>query len=252
MKHSKEDWLSQMIDEEVMKQADERERQLMEGEEIQNAAEIDLERLAELHSEVEKRKNSRIGSGRSLRMAFALAAALILCLGAVSVGSREYRPEVTDKERGEETTMKINNSSEAVAVEYDEETVCQEIQEKLGVIPVRFIYRPEGMELVEYRIHEDEGEAITKYRYGDAYVHVYISKDNGDTSINAQVDGVRKDIIDAELAGIQVSVYEHQTLEGIFYYDVSFEYLNAFYLISTMLELEEFEMMLENILLKTV
>lgn len=251
MKHSKEDWLSQMIDEEVMKKADERERQLMEAEEIQDEPETDLEQLTKLRREVEKRKYSGTGGRKSLRVAFALAAVLILCLGVASVGSREYRPEVIQERRGEESTTRVENS-DTVQIPFDEEEVYQEIQEKMGVIPVRFLYRPEGMELVEYEIYEREGEAIIKYKYEDIYVHVYISKDNENTSINYQMDGIQTDVIHMELAGMEVSVYERTTSEGMPYYGVTFEYLNTFYLISTMLNLEEFTMMLENILLKTV
>ena len=64
--------------------------------------------------------------------------------------------------RGDEVTTKINNE-EMMTSQYDEEAVCQEIQDELGVLPIQFKYRPNGMELTWYQIDLVTGEAILEY-----------------------------------------------------------------------------------------
>ncbi len=76
----------------------------------------------------------------------------------------------------------------AIASGYDEEEVCQEIEDQLGVLPVRFGYQPKGMILQEYWIKDDQ-DAILRYVYGTKQLHVYISKDYDESSINFKMDG---------------------------------------------------------------
>lgn len=82
----------------------------------------------------------------------------LLGVGLVGSGKKVYEPKVTQS-RGDEVTTKVENS-ESGYEQYDEEEVCQEIQKKLGVLPIRFKYRPEGMELTWYQIDDEMGEAF--------------------------------------------------------------------------------------------
>ena len=66
-----------------------------------------------------------------------------------------------------ESTTIVDNSEENIYGGYDEEEVCQEIEDQLGVLPVRFGYRPKEMILQEYWIKEDDKEAILRYAYVD-------------------------------------------------------------------------------------
>lgn len=117
------------------------------------------------------------------------------------------------------------------------------------MLPVRFGYRPRDMILQEYWIKDDQ-DAILRYAYGAKRLHVYISKDYDESSINFKVDGVLKDTVQAEAMSIEVPVYEYEDSQGNVYMQSSFEYLNTYYSISGMFELEEFEKILENIWIK--
>ena len=55
----------------------------------------------------------------------------------VGSGKKVYLPVVSQRKDGDESTTKVNNSDSAVASSYDEEEVCQEIEDQLGVLPVR-------------------------------------------------------------------------------------------------------------------
>lgn len=189
-----------------------------------------------------------------LRVAIAAALVAILALGVGMVGSgkKVYLPVVSQREDGDESTTKVNNSDSAVASSYDEEEVCQEIENQLGVLPVRFGYQPQGMVLQEYWINEDATEAIVKYACGEKKLHIYISKDYNDSSINFKVDGESKDVVNMSAMRMEIPVYQYEDSEKNQYYQVSFEYLNTYYSLSGLMDKEEFKQILENIWIKNV
>ena len=188
-----------------------------------------------------------------IRLRAALAAALVAILalgvGMVGSGKKVYLPVVSQKENGDESTTKVNNNEGNVPSEYDEEKVCQEIENQLGVLPVRFGYRPKDMILQEYWIKEDQ-DAVLRYACETKQIHVYISKDYDESSINFKMDGILKNTVLAEAMSMEIPVYEYEDSNGSIYMQSSFEYLNTFYSISGMLEQEEFEKILENIWIK--
>lgn len=188
-----------------------------------------------------------------IRLRAALAAALVAILalgvGMVGSGKKVYLPVVSQKENGDGNTTIVDNSEENIYGGYDEEEVCQEIEDQLGVLPVRFGYQPKGMNLEKFWITEEK-EAILKYTCESEMIHVYISKDYDESSINFKVDGALKDMVQAEAMSIEVPVYEYEDSEGNVYMQSSFEYLNTYYSIDAMMDLEEFEKILENIWIK--
>lgn len=190
-----------------------------------------------------------------IRLRAALAAALVAILalgvGMVGSGKKVYLPVVSQREDGDESTTKVNNNEGNLNSGYDEEKVCQEIEDKLGVLPIRFGYQPQGMILQEYWIKDDQ-DAILRYAYGTKRLHVYISKDYDESSINLKMDGALKNTVLAEAMSIEVPVYEYEDSKGNVYMQSSFEYLNTYYSISGMLEQDEFEKVLENIIIKNV
>ena len=191
-----------------------------------------------------------------IRLRAALAAALVAILalgvGMVGSGKKVYLPVVSQREDGDESTTKVNNSDSAVASSYDEEAVCQEIEDQLGVLQVRFGYQPQGMQLQEYWINEDATEAIIKYTCGEKKLHVYMSKDYNNSSINFKVDGESKDVVNMSAMRMEIPVYQYEDSEKNQYYQVSFEYLNTYYSLSGLMDKEEFKQILENIIIKNV
>ena len=251
MRQDSDEWLEEKIDEDLMAWADAEERRIMEDEELQNVT-MPEEKLEDIHREIRRRrrKTSLFGKTRR-RMLIAVAAVMVLLLGMGIVGSTKklYIPVIMQTDRGDEVNTKVNNT-ELLGSEYDEEEVCQEIEEKLGVLPVRFKYRPEGMALTYHVINEDAGEAILEYTINDKILHITIYKKNDDSSINSQKDGETLDEVLVESCGLTVPV---QRVEGSLaesYYVTSFEYLNTYYSISSSVEEEQFQKILENILIK--
>ncbi len=250
MKRDKDDWLDQKITEELLAMADEREKELMEMEELQDI-DMPIEKFEDIKREAERRRRkSRRGILRPRTAIIAAALlALLLGVGVVTVGSREYRPEIREYESGDGSTTRIENS-DSVFSEYDEEEVCREIEEKLGVIAPRLGYQPKGMKLIDFQIQELEGEAIIKYDYLGNEIKIYISKDFRTSSINAKLDGERENTIIMGNSGKELSVYEYTDSKGETYYETFFEYLNTYYWITGMIEQKEFVKILENITIK--
>lgn len=190
-----------------------------------------------------------------IRLRAALAAALVAILalgvGMVGSGKKVYLPVVSQREDGDESTTKVNNSDSAVASSYDEEEVCQEIEDQLGVLPIRFGYQPKGMQLENYWI-KYENEVILKYAFDENKLHVYISKDADMSSIEVKTDQDEIGTVQMEAISRKVPVYKYQNSEGETYFQVSFEYLNTYYSITGMTTEEEFKKILENIVTKNV
>lgn len=250
MKRSEEEWLEEKILDDLEELADEREKLLMESEELQDT-DMPMEKLEEIHRETERRTRRHVRRRVHLRAALAAAAIMVLFVGAgvVSSGKKLYIPQIIQNFRGTEVSTKVENT-DSVYSEYDEEEICQEIEEKLGVLPVRFKYRIKNMKIEEYSLNEKTKEVITKYQCGEYYLYVYISKDYKKSTISIQTDGALLDTIKIESCDMEIPVYIYDDTEGGEYYSVEFEYLNTYYAISGRMEKEDFFKILENILIK--
>lgn len=250
MQREKDEWLEQKIDEDLDAWAEERMKMLMESEELQDIH-MPEDSLEKLHQKINARKKRLLGRKR-VRMLVAVAAvmAALLGMGLVGSGKKVYEPKVTQNARGDEVTTKVENS-ESGYEQYDEEEVCQEIQEKLGVLPIRFKYRPKGMGLVSYEIRDAIGEAVLEYSINDDYIHIYIFEKNENSTISAQYDGVVLGTETIESVGKEAPLYEIEGSSEGTYYEITFDYLNTSYLVSSTMEKEEFEKIIENILIKS-
>ena len=190
-----------------------------------------------------------------IRLRAALAAALVAILalgvGMVGSGKKVYLPVVSQREDGDESTTVVDNNEGNVDSGYDEEEVCQEIENQLGVLPVRFGYRPKDMILQEFQIQDDQ-DIILRYACGNKKIYVYISKNYDKSSITFKMDGTLKNTVQAEAMLMEIPIYEYNDSIGNTYYQSSFEYLNTYYSISAMLEENEFIKIIENIIIKNV
>ena len=250
MQREMDEWLKQKIDEDLDAWAEERMKMLMESEELQDIH-MPEDSLEKLHQKINARKKKLLGRKR-IHMLVAAAAVMtaLLGVGLVGSGKKVYEPKVTQNARGDEVTTKVENS-ESGYEQYDEEEVCQEIQDELGVLPIRFKYRPEGMELTWCQIDTDLGEAVLEYSIKDNTIHVYIFEKNSDSSIDLQYDGEVLETDMLESVGVEMPVYRREGSAQGSYYATVFDYLNTSYSISADVSEEEFKKIIENILIKS-
>lgn len=254
MRKDKEKWLDQQIDKELDAMADVRERLLMEMEELRDI-EMPEEKLADIHRELEARERAAKSLRKSrvrFRMAAALAAVLVLLVGAGVVGNsaKLYVPEIFQSMKGNEVEINVENT-EVTSAQYDEEEVLEEIKKKLGVVPIRLGYYPKGMSLKEYEIFEDDGEAFIRYGYAENTFYIMLNKKHNDFSMQRKTDGEVVDTLTTFTGDIEVPVYCYQDSGNQSYFSASFEYLNTYYYITGMMEQEEFTKIIENLLIKS-
>ncbi len=255
-KRDRDEWLWDRIDEELMAMADEREKLLMESEELQDVK-MPEGMLEKIHRELEIQNSAANKIRIRRRMIIAVAAAAVSCvgLGAVGYGNKVFEPQVIEYESGDEVHTKIENT-DSIYSEYDDDEACREIQEKLGVVPVKLAYQPSGMYLADYWIEEDAREAVLKYKLDEKYIHIYIGKDFNESSVNYEADRKERDtlIIDSSRLKIKVFEYEYEDEKQskTLYYIASFKYLNTYYSIHGMMEYDEFIKILENIAIENV
>lgn len=250
MQREMDEWLEQKIDEDLDAWAEERMKMLMESEELQDIH-MPEDSLEKLHQKINARKKKLLGRKR-IHMLVAAAAVMtaLLGVGLVGSGKKVYEPKVTQNARGDEVATAVENADH-VDQQYDEEAVCQEIQDELGVLPIWFSYRPEGMKLTWYQIDTDSGEAVLEYAIGEKLLHVFIYEKNKDNSTNMQYDGETAESITVGSCGIEVELYRIEgSVEGS-YFATDFEYLNTYYAVSAAIEKEEFQKIIENILIKS-
>ena len=251
-KRDRDEWLWDRIDEDLTAMADEREKLLMESEELQNVK-VPEGMLENIHRELEMRNGTARKFRIRRRMVIAVAAAAVSCVGfgVIGYGNREYEPEILQNMDDGGLQTKIENT-DSVYREYDEEEVCREIQEELGVIPVRLCYQPNGMCLADYWIEEDASEAVVKYKLEEKYVYIYIGKDYKESSVSYETDGKELDTLNVDSNRLEIKVFEYEDSSKTSYYISSFKYLNTYYSIHGMIEYDEFIKILENILIKNV
>lgn len=251
-KHDRDEWLWDRIDEDLMAMADEREKLLMESEELQNIKAPEG-MLKNIHKELEIRNGAARRIRIRRRMVIAVAAAMVASIGAglIGYGNRVYEPEIMQEVEDGRFHTKIENT-DSVYSEFDEEVVCLGIQEGLGVVPIKLCYQPEGMYLENYWIEDETREAILKYSVEDNFVYIYISKDFKESSVNYETDGEELDTVIVESNDLEIKVFEYEDSSKAPYYISSLKYLNTYYSIHGMIEYDEFIKILENILIKNV
>ncbi len=255
MRHDieRDEWLRGKIEEDLEAMAEKRERRLRESAEELRDVDIPMGRLEDIYRRIKEEERALRKSRISKRMVIALAATVAFCIGAgaIGVGSRVYEPEILQSMRGEEVETKVENT-DSLYREYDEEEVCQEIKEKLGIVPVRLSYQPVGMNLSNYWIKQKTNEALVKYELDGKWLYIYISKDYSESSISYQTDGENVGTVIIESYNLSIPVFKYKNPQSEIYFEGSFEYLNTYYSVSGMMEFEELKKIIENISLKNV
>ena len=222
------------------------------SEEDQKALELGRQLLNQKAEEAEKnRKKSKKWKARTKRMA--AVAAVLVCVFGVSVRSeagRAYFMKMWNFVSGNELSIKINKTGTGDVIRSlseDEERMNQEIEEKLGVAPIRMLYIPENMKFQSYKLNEEGHDCIVFYTVNDSILNIRMYKEDDTRSMVQKLDGEPKEHVLIKSKNIAVPVWELANEEGEKSYVTQFEFEEGYYFITAMMNQKEFTKILQNI-----
>lgn len=225
------------------------------SEEDQKALELGRQLLNQKVEEAEKnRKRSKKWKARTKRMA--AVAAVLMCVFGVSVRSeagRAYFMKMWNFVSGNELSIKINKTGTGDVIRSlseDEERMNQEIEEKLGVAPIRMLYIPENMVFQNYSINLEIYNCIEIYEIDGLNFNIQIFNKRNKNSLGQKFDGELAYTIETGTKQMQVPVYKIKDDEGKDMFIAQFEYDEGYYIISSSISKEKFTKILQNIEIK--
>lgn len=206
-----------------------------------------------LMSEIHKKEKSK--SRKSVRFKKALttaatAAIFISMAGVGASGARLFVLNVENRERNGKLDIAVS-TDDIFYVELTEEEAYERIEEEIGILALRLGSKPNGMELMDVFIDAEMGEALMEFQYDDYILTIYENKQIKDASFNAQLDGKLIETIDTFYLEKSIEIIEVDNNDGVIFYRAQIEYMNAYYLLSSDMKLEQFESVLNGIIFKS-
>lgn len=197
------------------------------------------------------RKHLQYRGRRRILRAFGVAAALLAIIFGISMVSEANRIRLMSAFNnlvGKEGIVRLGNEEDRMIVSVDEREARELIRERLGIIPVDFMYRPDGMEFMGYSLDEQMEMGVLFYQYGDTILSVHILNKEKASSFGMAQDGKVSETIMAETSVGKVEILETEGAGENEYY-TEFFYKNGYYIIYGILTREEFVKMIEKILI---
>lgn len=212
--------------------------------------------FADLMSRIEAEKKNAAENSSAIRpfhirrrtlVAVALAAILLAALGLGASGERLFAPTVESEIADGEYNVRVINGEDVQYFDWTEEEAYEEIEERLGILALRLGYKPKGMELKEVHISDDMGEAQMEFNYEEFTLRIYENKQIKDSTFDAQLDGKIIDKINTFHYENEVDILEINRDEEISSFAVQLEEGNAYYLVTSNLELGKFKEIIQGI-----
>ena len=205
--------------------------------------------------EYDKRVKKAVHRSKKKRRLFlALAAVLILVCGSVmtGTGSKSYWKVLWDRVAGDEEANIINveDMESEVTDDWNEIQLFNEIRKETGISPVRLGYMPETLYFTGYELDKEQKRAIIFYKYSEQILRysMYMNdsdSSHGQTEIDELIDSYQ--IETQNKININISVYAVVNSDENRYV-AEFEYMDAQYQITALMEKEEFDKIIENLI----
>ena len=215
------------------------------------------ERQPESQSEIQTAQGSQTPKVRVRKrrkktiVALAVALVAVLGVGITSFGDGGFVIETVDRILGGRKNVNINvaTEKETLKAENDEEEkIFQKIKDEFGFDPVRLVYRPADMEMIDYilepeflaaTIYYQYGENIFTYNIAPVYQNFSFGYDIEDTIIDEYI----KTVGDTEIHVTEYLIEASNQQE----FSAEFEYKDITYILTGIIEKGEFEKILENL-----
>lgn len=175
---------------------------------------------------------------------------IVLGVGVNSVGSKSYLKTIKEIFVKEEPVniMSVEDMEIQDTEDIDELSVYREIKEKLNIKPVRMFYKPDDMELVDYKVYEEMLTAQLLYKYGDDVIRYILYVNNSDSSWGEKEEETSIDKYSIFVNEIEIQVEEFEKGGGIGNrYAAEFKFQGVEYQLIGVMKKEEFEKILKNL-----
>ncbi len=175
---------------------------------------------------------------------------IVLGVGVNSVGSKSYLKTIKEIFVKEEPVniMSVEDMEIQDTEDIDELSVYREIKEKLNIKPVRMFYKPDDMELVDYKVYEEMLTAQLLYKYGDDVIRYILYVNNSDSSWGEKEEDTSIDKYSIFVNEIEIQVEEFEKGGGIGNrYAAEFKFQGVEYQLIGVMKKEEFEKILKNL-----
>lgn len=237
---AREEFSEELAPESLELAAGAEERQPESQSEIQNSQGNQTKKVR-----VRKRRKKTI-------VALAVALIAVLGVGITSFGDGGFVAETVDRILGGRKTTNINSESDDTDVtqqeEITEEKVFQQIKDEFGFDVVRLDYKPFDMRMTDYILEQEFMTTIIYYQYGKNIFTYTITPAYQDFSFGYDIEDTIVDeyVKIVENTKIQVTEYliEESNQQE---FSAEFEYKDVTYILTGIIEKDEFEKILENL-----
>lgn len=215
------------------------------------------ERQPESQSEIQtaqgnQTKKVRVRKRRKKTIvALAVALVAVLGVGITSFGDGGFVAETVDRILGGRKNVNINvdKDDESIQAENDqEEKVFQQIKDEFGFDAVRMDYKPTKMKLIDYMLDQELLSGTLYYQYKEntfTYIikPIYQGFSFGYDIEDIIVDEYIKTVQDTEIHVTEYLIEASNQQE----FSAEFEYKDITYILTGIIEKDEFEKILENL-----
>ena len=184
-----------------------------------------------------------------------VAAAVLVCAAGVfaasmtSQANRIFFIDTVKLWTGNDTNIAIENDENNEKASKDEDEAIFEIEQKLGIIVPKFMYRPSKLKFQDYMISSDYGYALIEYEYKEKILSVYINqytKNSKSSDVNFDGKIIKKVKLEDEDTTIEIRKIQSETdIQPS--YTASWKDDSKIYQISCKMEEEEFIKLIEGI-----
>lgn len=174
---------------------------------------------------------------------------IVLGVGVNSVGSKSYWKNVWQAVRGEPVKgIDVEDMEKQDTEDVDEIAVYKEITEKLNIKPVRIFYKPDDMELVDFKVYEEMLTAQLLYKYQEDVVRYIIYVNGADSSWGEKEEDIKIDEYSLLVKDTEIKVEEFEKPSRTKNrYVAKFKHKDIQYQLIGVMKKSEFEKILENL-----
>lgn len=209
------------------------------------------EQLMKQIKEKEQEKARRVSCPRKALMTVAMVIVLITITGLGVNGARLYVLKV--QETDNDDSFDVSTSVEdTLYVELADKEAYEKIEKDMGILALRLGNKPKGMKLEKVYIDVEMGEAIMEFCCDDHIFTIYENKQNSSATFNTQLDGEVIDKIKVFHLGQTLEIKKVDKGNEELFYSMQLEYGNAFYSITSDIELEDFKEIVYEIMFKNI